>query len=125
MRTFKRPRSFDLYLSMFTSFGYFESKADDVSVLQNIHDSLIESGSYLVDVVGKEWLAKQFRATSSRELDDGTLMIERHEILDDWYREGIDGSSSSRAKLRSIVSSTPFTQLKTSRISFWMSGLIR
>jgi SAM-dependent methyltransferase len=86
MRSFKRAGSFDLCLSLFTSFGYFKAKADDVSVLRNIHYSLIEGGSCLVDVVGKEWLAKHFRPTSSHELDDGTLMIERREILADWSR---------------------------------------
>jgi SAM-dependent methyltransferase len=86
MRNFKRPESFDLCLSMFTSFGYFEAKSDDISVLRNIHGSLSEGGLCLIDVVGKEWLAKHFRPTSSHEFDDGTLMIECRKILDDWSR---------------------------------------
>ncbi|MFQ5924306.1 MAG: class I SAM-dependent methyltransferase [Anaerolineales bacterium] len=86
MRSFKRPASFDLCLSMFTSFGYFDEKKDDVAVIRNIYESLNEGGVCLVDVVGKEWLAKHFQPTTSRELDDGTLMIERHEIVDDWSR---------------------------------------
>jgi SAM-dependent methyltransferase len=86
MRSFRRPEAFDLCLSMFTSFGYFENKEDDLAVLRNIRASLTEDGACLIDVVGKEWLAKHFQSTSSQELSDGTLMIERREISDDWSR---------------------------------------
>ena len=86
MRSFRRPGAFDLCLSMFTSFGYFENKADDLLVLRNIHDSLTDGGACLIDVVGKEWLARHFQPTSSQELEDGTLLIERREIYDDWSR---------------------------------------
>jgi SAM-dependent methyltransferase len=86
MRRFSRSEAFDLCLSMFTSFGYFENKEDDITVLRNIHDSLVSGGTCLIDVVGKEWLAKHFLPTSSRELNDGTLMIERREIYEDWSK---------------------------------------
>jgi len=86
MRNFRRPEAFDLALSMFTSFGYFENKEDDLKVLRNIFDSLVNGGACLIDIVGKEWLAKHFLPTSSNELPDGSLMIERREIYDDWSR---------------------------------------
>jgi SAM-dependent methyltransferase len=86
MRRFSRSKAFDLCLSMFTSFGYFENKEDDITVLRNIHDSLVSGGTCLIDVVGKEWLAKHFLPTSSRELNDGTLMIQRREIYEDWSK---------------------------------------
>jgi SAM-dependent methyltransferase len=86
MRRFSRSEAFDLCLSMFTSFGYFENKEDDITVLRNIHDSLVSGGTCLIDVVGKEWLAKHFLPTSSRELNDGTLMIQRREIYEDWSK---------------------------------------
>ena len=86
MRNFKRPGAFDLCLSMFTSFGYFENSEDDLIVLQNIFASLADNGVFLIDVAGKEWLAKHFLPTSSHELADGTLMVEQREIYDDWSR---------------------------------------
>ena len=86
MRSFMRPGAFDLCLSMFSSFGYFESKQDDLAVLRNIHASLTAGGLCLIDVVGKEWLAKYFTPASSRELEDGTLMIQCREMFDDWSR---------------------------------------
>jgi SAM-dependent methyltransferase len=84
MRQFHRPGAFDLCLSMFTSFGYFEEEGDDLVVLRNIHESLAAGGMFLLDISGKEWLARHFQPTSSQELDDGTLMIERREIVEDW-----------------------------------------
>lgn len=86
MRDFVRPNSFALVLSMFTSFGYFDDRHEDLAVLRNIFHSLQPGGACLIEVLGKERLAKVFQPTSSTVLADGTLMIERHEIFDDWTR---------------------------------------
>ena len=86
MRRFVRPGSFDLALSLFTSFGYFESKADDLKVLRNIHKSLRTGGTLVMEIAGREALAHRFHPTTSKELDDGRLLVERHEIVDDWTR---------------------------------------
>lgn len=86
MRKFVRPNAYELVLNMFTSFGYFDSKDDDLRVLQNIYRSLKPDGVCLIDVVGKEWLAKVFQPTTSQEMPDGTTLVQRHEIFDEWSR---------------------------------------
>jgi SAM-dependent methyltransferase len=86
MRDFVRPGGFDLVLSMFTSFGYFDDKREDLQVLRNMVASLRPGGVCLVDVVGKEFLAKIFQPTRSEILPDGTMLVQRHEIFDDWTR---------------------------------------
>lgn len=86
MREFVRQGSFDLVLSMFTSFGYFDDKDEDVRVLRNIHASLRDGGVFLIDVLGKEYLARVFMPTTSQVGDDGSVMVERHEVFDDWSR---------------------------------------
>jgi SAM-dependent methyltransferase len=86
MRDFVRSDAFDLVLSMFTSFGYFDDKREDLQVLTNIFMSLKPGGSVLFQLGGKEWLAKIFTPTSSHRLEDGTLLVQRHEIFDDWTR---------------------------------------
>jgi SAM-dependent methyltransferase len=86
MLNFHRPESFDLVLNLFTSFGYFADKDDDVRVLKNIHNSLRKNGTLLIDVVAKEVVAKSLRATTSEMQADGTLLVERHEIRDNWTR---------------------------------------
>lgn len=86
MRDFVRPDTFDLVLSMFTSFGYFDNKRDDITVLENVFTSLRPGGACLIDVMGKECLARIFQATSSDRLPDGTTVVQRHEIFDEWTR---------------------------------------
>ena len=86
MRHFVRPGAFDLVVNIFTSFGYFDDKRDDLVVLRNIHQSLNNGGSLVMEIMGKEWLAKGFLPTTSEELADGRLLVRRHEIMDDWTR---------------------------------------
>ena len=86
MRRFVRPEAFDLALSLFTSFGYFESRDDDLQVLRNIHRNLRTGGALVMEIAGREALAHRFQATTSKELGDGRLLVERHEIVDDWTR---------------------------------------
>jgi SAM-dependent methyltransferase len=86
MRDFVRANSFALVVSMFTSFGYFDDKHEDGIVLGNMFASLQPGGACLLEMLGKERLAKVLQPTTSNLLDDGTLMVERHEIFDDWTR---------------------------------------
>jgi SAM-dependent methyltransferase len=86
MREFVRPEAFDLALNVFTSFGYFESEADNRRVLENIHASLKPGGVFVFDHLGKEVLAARFQPTRSDTLSDGRLMIQRVSIIDDWSR---------------------------------------
>ena len=88
MRDFVREGAFDLVLSMFTSFGYFDNKDEDLLVLRNIFNSLKPGGVCLIDVLGKEQLAKVYQSTTSDILEDGTTIIRRHEIFDSWSRVG-------------------------------------
>ena len=86
MRDFRRANSFDLVLSMFTSFGYFDDKREDLLVLENMFASLKPGGACLIELLGKEYLARIFQPTVSHLLPDGTVMVQRHEIFDDWTR---------------------------------------
>lgn len=86
MRDFVRPDAFGLVLSMFTSFGYFDRKEEDTAVLENMLASLRPGGSFLIDVVGKEPLARVLQPTVSRTLPDGTTLVQRNEVIDNWTR---------------------------------------
>ena len=86
MRRFLRPLSYDLVLNMFTSFGYFDDKSDDLVVLENVFTSLKPGGAFLIDVMGKETMAKIFQSTISNVLSDGTIVVQRPEIYDNWTR---------------------------------------
>src|SRR5204863_7756432 len=67
MRQFCRPEAFDLTLNLFTSFGYFESPAEDRRVLVNVHKSLQPGGRLVMDMMGKEIIARVFRERDWRE----------------------------------------------------------
>jgi SAM-dependent methyltransferase len=86
MRRFSRPATFDLIINFFTSFGYFEDQADDFRVLELICENLRPSGVFVLEMVSKERLAREFQATTSRELPNGDVLFERHQIVDDWTR---------------------------------------
>lgn len=86
MRRFVRPDVFDLVLNMRTSFGYFDNKAEDLQVLQNIYHSLRPGGVFVLEMAGKELIAKGFQSTLFQELPDGSLLVQRPEIVEDWSR---------------------------------------
>ncbi len=86
MRDFVRPDAFDLAINMFTSFGYFDDREEDLAVLRNMLASLRPGGVGVVDVAGKEVLARIYRETAATELADGTVLVQRHEIIDNWTR---------------------------------------
>ena len=86
MRDFIRPESYDFVLNMFTSFGFFDKKEDDIIVLRNIYNNLRPGGHCLIDIIGKERIAKIFAPVSSEVYPDGTRIVRCHEAIDDWTR---------------------------------------
>jgi SAM-dependent methyltransferase len=102
MRDFVRADSFDLVLSMFTSFGYFDDKNEDLNVLHNIFNSLKSGGICLIDVMGKECLARIFQPTTLESLPDGTKLIQQHEVFDDWTRVRNEWILIRKGKVRSF-----------------------
>ncbi len=86
MRAFSRPAAFDAAINFFTAFGYFDDPADDLKVARNLCDSLAPGGRMLVDVNGKENLARKFSERGWSRLEDGTLVLEERELLDGWRR---------------------------------------
>jgi SAM-dependent methyltransferase len=88
MREFERPASFDLVVNLFTSFGYFEAPDDDARVLRHVHEALRPGGAFVIDVIGKEVLARIFQDTRSAVAPDGTLLVWRTTVTDDWTRVG-------------------------------------
>ena len=85
MRTFQRVASFDLVLSLFTSFGFFRDDADNQRVLHNVSASLRPGGAFVLDMMGKEVLARVFNPTASHETPAG-LVVHRRRVVDNWNR---------------------------------------
>jgi len=83
MRAFVRPGAFDAVINCFTSFGYFESDEDELRVLADAHLSLRPSGVLLMEMMGKEILARVFSERGWRE-EDGMLILEDRKLAPDW-----------------------------------------
>lgn len=83
MRTFVRPDSYDGAWSMFTSFGYFEKPSDNQQVLSNVFRSLKTGGVFLVEMMGREILARIFQERDWREID-GALMLDERSVERNW-----------------------------------------
>ncbi len=83
MRSFCRPDAFDVVVNLFTSFGYFEDPEDDRQVATNVHRSLKSGGVFLIDMMGKEVLARIFHERDWYE-EDGVLILEERKITRNW-----------------------------------------
>ncbi|MFI6642750.1 class I SAM-dependent methyltransferase [Streptomyces sp. NPDC050504] len=85
MREYAQPGAFDVVLNMFTSFGYFEDPADNSRALRTMHDSLVPGGTVLLDMAGKELLARKVVPPKVVQRGDD-LLVQTDTVLDDWAR---------------------------------------
>lgn len=83
MRAFRREGAFDFAINMFTSFGYFADPEDDRKVAANLCNSLKPGGKLLMDLMGREVLARKFQARSWDEAGGVLLLADRH-VEQDW-----------------------------------------
>lgn len=86
MRDFSRESAFDIAVSMLTSFGYFADPSEDLRVVENVLASLLPGGRFVMELMGKEVLARTFRPRDWHEEPDGTILLEERHVSDDWSR---------------------------------------
>ncbi len=83
MRAFCRPDTFDAAINLFTSFGYFADPQEDRQAVDNVCRSLKPGGVFVMDMHGKETLARIFRERDWEETGDALLLHER-KLANDW-----------------------------------------
>lgn len=83
MREFCRPNTYNGIINLFTSFGYFKNKEDDRKVVQNMFDSLRRRGKLVIELMGKEILARIFQERGWIERD-GMITLEERKVTKDW-----------------------------------------
>jgi len=86
MRDFVRPGAFDLALSLFTSFGYFDTREEDLAVLRNVRASLKQDGVFVIDVMSKEFLISQGCATHWEQWPGGEIHVHHYDVSPGWGR---------------------------------------
>lgn len=84
MRDFVRPEAYVAAVNLSTSFGYFDDPSEDRQVLENLYCSLEPGGRLLLDLMGKEILARIFVPRDWQELPDGSLFLQQREVSRDW-----------------------------------------
>ncbi len=82
-REFSRPDTFDLAINLYTSFGYFADQDHDRRMAQNILEALKPGGRLIMEMMGKEVLARIFTLRNWEEIDDVILLQERT-LSDAW-----------------------------------------
>ena len=83
MRVFHRDEEYDAALSLFTSFGYFEPPADNEQVLLNIYEALKSSSVLVMEMMGKEILARIFLERGWQQVGEYNFLEERC-VSTDW-----------------------------------------
>jgi SAM-dependent methyltransferase len=85
MRKFYKPKTFDIVINLYTSFGYFENQEDDEKVLNNIYLSLKSGGKLLLDLVGIATLAPIFTERSWEE-ENGIIFLRESKPIEGWSK---------------------------------------
>jgi len=76
MRDISFKRQFDACINMFTAFGYLESEAEDLKVLQAVAEALKPGGKFLLDVINREWLMRNYQPRGWLENPEGGRLLE-------------------------------------------------
>jgi SAM-dependent methyltransferase len=77
MRQIPGDGNIDLVVQLFTSFGYFSSREDDLLVLSKVFDAMKSGGWYVLDLINPVHLERNLVAHSSRTAGNLTLVEER------------------------------------------------
>lgn len=85
MREVCMPDTFDVIVNLFGSFGYFADPDDDRRVVEHMYASLHAGGQFMIETMGKEILARDFRARDWSE-DSDLLLLSERTIGANWSR---------------------------------------
>lgn len=69
MRNTFRENHFDTVLNLFTSFGYFDNKEDDLKVFSSVQKSLKNDGFFIVDFLNSEYVHRSLIESDMKEID--------------------------------------------------------
>src|SRR5262245_53776900 len=85
MRGFRRGGAFDAAINFFTAFGIAEDEEADWRVVRNLCASLRPGGRLVMELAGKEVIARDFRERTWRVGPDGTsFLLEERRVRPGW-----------------------------------------
>lgn len=74
MRAIPYVECFDAVINMFTAFGYFDSEAENQSVLDGIARAMKPGGRLIMELAHRDRVVSGFQPTDWYELEDGTVV---------------------------------------------------
>ncbi len=77
MREIPFPGRFASIISMFTSFGYFDSSDEDERMLTAVYGALAPEGTFLLDTLNRRWTIDHLEPQEERSLGEMHLHIAR------------------------------------------------
>jgi ubiquinone/menaquinone biosynthesis C-methylase UbiE len=80
MRAIPFENKFEAIVNMYSSFGYLESEAEDLKVLESAARALKAGGRLLLDMLNREWAVANYIQNDWHSGADGTLYVERREL---------------------------------------------
>ena len=80
MREIPFENKFDAIVNMYSSFGYLESEAEDLKVLESAARALKRGGQVLLDMLNREWAIDNYIQNDWHTGADGTLYVERRDL---------------------------------------------
>lgn len=89
MRKLFRTNYFDVVFNLFTSFGYFEKRQDDLSVFNAVQKALKPNGIFVFDYLNSDYIKKIIVAKDVKTIDGITFRISK-KIEDNTVIKDID-----------------------------------
>lgn len=80
MRDIPYTGEFDAVISVFTSFGYLETDADDQRVLVQARQALKPGGQFLLETISRDAFVRQFQPSGVDQRNDGLVVIEERQF---------------------------------------------
>lgn len=88
MRDIKFENQFDAIFQIFTSFGYFQTKEENLKIFDLVYDALKPGGYYLFDFFNSEWVKSNIKLTTEFE-DTSYRILQFREIVDGFVKKHI------------------------------------
>jgi len=70
-------KKFELIVNLFTSFGYFENELDNVKVLRAVHKMLVPDGTFVLDYLNGQKLARNLVNEEKKHFGEINFLINR------------------------------------------------
>ena len=80
MRDVPFEREFDAVINMFSAFGYLESEEEDQKVLDQVYKALKPGGVFLLEIIHRAWLVRNFESRGWHVGMDGVIVLEAREL---------------------------------------------